>query len=284
LWLNTILSIALYYQQKEIMDHELWNLIWKTVSESGSIEKAVFGLLLIFSLISWCIVLMKMLDFRTASKNNEAFSALFASADNFGSVMTNSHNIGPSPLLESFKAAMRSLETRRSTVPTLSGNQNGAMFDPRSIALRPASTPEDLIVLEMQNAAMADFERLRRGLPFLATIGSTAPFIGLFGTVWGIINTFRALSDATTVSLNQVAPGISSALIATAAGLVVAIPAVMAYNYFLTRLNPMQDVCDNFIQRMRVVIKASLVLEQPNAVAPVLADPIEHADVAPRAF
>ncbi|HYF52378.1 MAG TPA: MotA/TolQ/ExbB proton channel family protein [Planctomycetota bacterium] len=241
------------------MDQSLWTLISKTISESGSIEQAVFFLLVALSLISWTIVLMKLLDFKAARRNGEKFAELFESADNFGAVMTGAHTVGPSPQLEIFKAAMHSLESRRVS------NNASSVRDPRQIQLRPESTPEDMLVLDMQNAANFDFERLRRGLPFLATIGSTSPFIGLFGTVWGIMDTFRALNSATSVTLNMVAPGISSALIATAAGLAVAIPAVMAYNYYLTRLNRMHDNADSFIQRVKVLVAASQILRQAPA-------------------
>ena len=254
------------------MDQNLWTLVSKTVSESGSIEQAVLFLLAALSLVSWCIMLMKVLDFRQAKANGDKFAELFESADNFGAVMTAAHTVGPSPQLEIFKAAMHALETRRVS------NAPSSVRDPRQIQLRPEGTPEDMLVLDMQNAAQFDFERLRRGLPFLATIGSTSPFIGLLGTVWGIMDTFRALNTATSVTLNMVAPGISAALIATAAGLVVAIPAVMGYNYFLTRLNRMQDHGDAFIQRVRVLVSASHILQQP-AVAPANVNAVSNAYV-----
>jgi len=262
------------------MDQNLWTLVSKTVSESGSIEQAVFFLLVALSLVSWCIMLMKLLDFHQAKSNGGKFSDLFESADNFGAVMTGAHTVGPSPQLEIFKAAMHSLETRRVS------NAPASIRDARQIQLRPDTTPEDMLMLDMQNAAQFDFERLRRGLPFLATIGSTSPFIGLFGTVWGIMDTFRALNTATSVTVSMVAPGISSALIATAAGLAVAIPAVMAYNYFLTRINRMQDHADSFVQRMRVLVGASQILSHApsstNAPAPAAVHvPVTQPHVVP---
>jgi biopolymer transport protein TolQ len=243
-------------------EQNLWTLISKTVSESGSIEQAVFFLLVGLSLASWCIVLLKLTDLHTTKKNNANFVRLFESADSFGAVMTNGANAGPSPLQSIFKAAMASLETRR---PTPGAK---AIHDPRAIQLKPTDAPEDMLVLDMQVASQMEYEKLRRGLAFLATIGATSPFIGLFGTVWGIMDTFRALGTAQNASLAVVAPGISSALIATAAGLVVAIPAVMAYNWFLTRLNQMQDSTDNFIQRLRVLVMASGILHVPATSAP----------------
>jgi biopolymer transport protein TolQ len=242
-------------------EQNLWTLISKTVSESGSIEQAVFFLLVGLSLASWCIVLLKLTDLHTAKKNNANFVRLFESADSFGAVMTTGANAGSSPLQSIFKAAMASLESRKTVI----GSR--AIHDPRAIQLKPTDAPEDMLVLDMQVASQMEYEKLRKGLAFLATIGATSPFIGLFGTVWGIMDTFRALGTAQNASLAVVAPGISSALIATAAGLVVAIPAVMAYNWFLTRLNQMQDSTDNFIQRLRVLVMASGILHSPPASA-----------------
>jgi biopolymer transport protein TolQ len=235
------------------MEENLWDLISRTLSSSGSIEKAVFLALAVLSVASWCILLMKLYGLYVARRNSERMLVLFYSADSFGAVLSAEHTLGPSPLLAIFKAAVHTLETRPVAAPK---QDAGRGVDPRGISLRPESAPADMALLSMQQASQGEFATLHYGLGFLATIGSTSPFIGLFGTVWGIMNTFRELGQAKSASLAVVAPGISSALIATAAGLAVAIPAVMAYNWFVGRIDRLQDQADGFTERLTVLIRA----------------------------
>jgi biopolymer transport protein TolQ len=98
----------------------------------------------------------------------------------------------------------------------------------------------------MRAAVSAELRRIEPGLPFLATVGSAAPFVGLFGTVWGIMNAFSGIAATGSATLSTVAPGIAEALIATAAGLAAAIPSVMAYNYFLNRVRAIATRIDSF--------------------------------------
>jgi biopolymer transport protein TolQ len=256
-------------------DETLWTLVTRTVSESGGIEKGVFFLLAALSVVSWCIVILKLADLNAARRGGERFLLLFDSAENFGEIMTAAHSVGRSPQLTIFKAGLGALEKRVST-PAVNSTATHSVSDARQIQLRPGRAAEDLLLLEMQDAAQFEFSRLQRGLGFLATIGATTPFIGLFGTVWGIMDTFRALGSAESASLRVVGPGISSALIATAAGLAVAIPAVMAYNWLLGQIDELQDQGDSFIERMRVLVLASGYLkhgEQPAAL-PLRARPL----------
>jgi len=233
------------------MDENLWSLVSRTVNSSGGIEKVVFYLLGVLSLASWCIFSIKLSDLLQARRNGLRFVKLFDNADRFGSVMTASDTVGNSPLVLIFKAAMVVLESRRAAIVS------AAVSDPRQIQLKPEKQPDEMLVLGMQNASMAEFGRLQMGLGFLATIGSTAPFIGLFGTVWGIMHTFRDLANMQSASIAVVAPGIAASLIATAAGLAVAIPAVMAYNWFLSIVDDLQDQADSFSDRLLMIIRAS---------------------------
>ncbi|MGD0092666.1 MAG: MotA/TolQ/ExbB proton channel family protein [Planctomycetota bacterium] len=232
----------------------LWDLVSRTMSTAGSIEKFVFVLLIAFSVASWAIIFMKLCTLYVTHRNSARFLTLFGSADSLGAVLTAEHSVGPSPLMAVFKAALRTLETRPLASNTGNGRRTGG--DPRQISLRPESAPAEMAVLGMQQVEQAEFTHLQFGLGFLATIGSTSPFIGLFGTVWGIMNTFRALDVNKSASLAVVGPGLSSALIATAAGLAVAIPAVMAYNWFVARIGNLQDQADGFVERMDVLIRA----------------------------
>ena len=113
----------------------------------------------------------------------------------------------------------------------------------------------DNIIRSLQQAVTAERARLERGVNFLATTGSAAPFIGLFGTVWGIMESFRRIGAMKSASLAVVAPGIAEALIATAAGLAAAIPAVIFYNYFLGRINAISTEMDNFSSELVNIIE-----------------------------
>jgi len=231
------------------MEESLWTLINRTVSQAGGIEKSVLLLLAAMSLASWCIILMRIVALYSAQRNGARFLHAFDVADSFGSVLNQTHDFGSSPQLTVFKSALHAMESR--------GRGEISGPDPRQVSIRPSGNPEGRVLLAMQHACKAEFLSLQSGLNFLATIGSTTPFIGLFGTVWGIMDTFRALGDAKSASLAVVAPGVSNALIATAAGLAVAIPAVMAYNWFLKRLDDMQESTECFIERMDATISAS---------------------------
>ena len=238
-------------------EENLWTLVTHTVNQSGGIEKAVFFLLLGFSLISWCLIFIKLYDIWIARRNGVRFLGIFDGADRFGSVMTVIHTAGPSPLASIFKTGMSALESRRAS-------SGAATSDPRQIMLNPATSAEHTITMSMQHTAGAEFGRLQKGLGFLATVGSTSPFIGLFGTVWGIMHTFRDLGNMKgTASIAVVAPGISASLIATAAGLAVAIPAVMAYNWLLGQIESLEDEGDEFIERVDALVRASGCLDSP---------------------
>jgi biopolymer transport protein TolQ len=242
-------------------EENLWTLVSNTVNKSGGIEKAVFFLLLAFSLISWCLIFIKLYDIFIAKRNAVRFLGIFDGADRFGAVMTAVHTAGPSPLASIFKSGMTALESRR-------GAHGAATADPRQIMLNPETSAEHTIVMSMHHTAGAEFGKLQKGLGFLATIGSTSPFIGLFGTVWGIMHTFRDLGNMKgTASIAVVAPGISASLIATAAGLAVAIPAVMAYNWLLAQIEGLEDQGDEFIERVDALVRASGCLNAPAAVA-----------------
>jgi biopolymer transport protein TolQ len=108
----------------------------------------------------------------------------------------------------------------------------------------------------MQHSAQEEFSRMFNGLDILASIGSSSPFIGLLGTVWGIMTTFQALSGAKSASLQVVAPGISSALIATAMGLFVAIPAVVAYNWIMARMDDLREKTGAFTEKSFLLLQS----------------------------
>jgi biopolymer transport protein TolQ len=218
----------------------MWTLISRAVKASGAIEQAILYLLVGFSIFSWALILLKIRALGAARRNNRRFLKMFDTSESLGE-FTPPKLTGPTPLEAIFIAALDTLE-------------KAAHSGIRRVVLSPEKLHEKLM-LRMRHTAQDEMSELRWGSGFLATVGSSSPFIGLFGTVWGIMATFQALGDARSASLAVVAPGISSALIATAAGLAVAIPAVMAYNWVQSRIESLQEDADTFIERMDFVTR-----------------------------
>ncbi|MEY2411514.1 MAG: biopolymer transport protein TolQ [Acidobacteriaceae bacterium] len=182
------------------------------VSETGPVAKIVLLILLIFSLISWSIILSKWTLLRRARVQSGRFIRAFRKAQRLQDVAAVAEQFRPSPLVGIFEGGFE--EYRR---------QGGG--NPGSVIRTPVAVQR-----AMQIATSEELTRFERNLPWLAITGAVTPFIGLFGTVWGIIDAFHGLGTAGAATLRAVAPGISEALITTAAGLVAAIPAVIAYN------------------------------------------------------
>ena len=202
---------------------EIANLIL----QSGPVAKVVLVILLFFSLFSWAIILAKWQTISQARAQSGRFMRAFRKAARLQDVVAVADQFRPSPLVSLFEHGFE--EYRRQ-----GGNPTGAV---RSIA----SVQRSLHI-----AASEELTRLERRLPWLATTGAVTPFIGLFGTVWGIIDAFHGLGTAGAATLRAVAPGISEALITTAAGLFAAIPAVIAYNLFTHSLREFGARMDDF--------------------------------------
>jgi biopolymer transport protein TolQ len=181
------------------------------VNETGAVAKGVLLLLLIFSLLSWAVILGKWSLLRRARVQSGRFVRAFRKAQRLQDVSAVAEQFRPSPLVGVFENGFE--EYKRQV-----GNPTGVMKNP--IAVQRA----------MQIAASEELTRFERNMPWLAITGAVTPFVGLFGTVWGIIDAFHGLGTAGAATLRAVAPGISEALITTAAGLAAAIPAVIAYN------------------------------------------------------
>jgi biopolymer transport protein TolQ len=185
--------------------------IWDLVSTSGPVAKFVLLTLLAFSLISWAIILTKWSLLRRARLQSGRFLRAFRKAQRLQDIAAVAEQFRPSPLVGVFEGGFQ--EYRRQL--------SGAGASLRSVAA---------VQRGMQIGASEEITRLERNVPWLAITAAVTPFIGLFGTVWGIIDAFHGLGTAGGATLRAVAPGISEALITTAAGLAAAIPAVIAYN------------------------------------------------------
>ncbi len=200
-----------------IIGGEVFNLIRQT----GAVAQVVLVILLIFSILSWSIILTKWASIRRARAQSGRFLRAFRKTQRLQDIAAISDQFKPSPLVAVFDNAYD--EYRRQGDSNIPAVQRAA-----------------------QIGASEELSRLERKLPWLATTGAVAPFVGLFGTVWGIIDAFNGLGDAGAATLRAVAPGISEALITTAAGLFAAIPAVIAYNQFTHSMREFGSRMDDF--------------------------------------
>jgi biopolymer transport protein TolQ len=204
--------------------------ILEMLRNSGPVAIAVLALLLIASLWSWAIILGKWGSFRRATSQSRRFLRAFRKATRLQEIATVSEQFKPSPLVNVFDEVY---ETYR--------RQTGGYGPPRNItALERAA----------QTASSESLTAMENRLTWLATIGAISPFIGLFGTIMGIVDAFHGLGTAGAATLRAVAPGVSEALITTAAGLVVAVPAVVAYNQFTARCRDFAARNDDFAREL----------------------------------
>jgi biopolymer transport protein TolQ len=210
--------------------------IVQMVTGAGAVVQAVLVVLLGFSVVSWAIIFMKRRQIRRAERESERFIDIFWDAKNLTTINTASLDLKESPVAQVFRAGYQELV--RLTRAKRQANPGEEM----STDLGGVENVERA----MKRAATQEITRLERSLTFLATTASAAPFVGLFGTVWGIMNAFRGLSVTQSSSIQAVAPGISEALIATAIGLAAAIPAVIAYNHFAGKVRVLSSEMDNF--------------------------------------
>ncbi len=210
--------------------------IVQMVTGSGAVVQAVLFLLLGFSVVSWAVIFTKSRQMRRAERESERFIDIFWDAKNLTAINTASLDLKESPVAQVFRAGYQEL------VRLTRAKRQAASGDELSTDLGGVENVERA----MRRATTQEITKLERQLTFLATTASAAPFVGLFGTVWGIMNAFRGLSVTQSSSIQAVAPGISEALIATAIGLAAAIPAVIAYNHFAGKVRVLSAEMDNF--------------------------------------
>jgi biopolymer transport protein TolQ len=191
------------------------NLV-EVLRQTTPVTRFVLAILLVFSVLSWSIILSKVLLLRRINRESETFWKIFRRGKSVSEIGTASEALRFTPLVPVFNVAA---ETTGGSIA----------------ALQRA----------MQRSATAQLTRLERRMNFLATTAAVAPFIGLFGTVWGVMTSFAGLANANTATLRAVAPGIADALIATAFGLFAAIPAVVAYNHFVYQIRNLGGQMDD---------------------------------------
>jgi biopolymer transport protein TolQ len=207
------------------------------LSHTGPINAAVFVILVLFSIASWAIILVKTLAYRKVEQQSARFLEIFRNSQKFSEVQAACPSLPESPLVGLFQAGYAELNAQF----RLTGNSS-----PGSPSARPMLKSLDAVDRALIRAATAEVNKLEQRLTFLATTASITPFIGLFGTVVGILITFDRIAQQGSTNLTVVGPGISEALIATAAGLFAAIPAVYFYNHLSHRVKEMSAVMDDF--------------------------------------
>jgi biopolymer transport protein TolQ len=199
---------------------------WDILTNLRPVPLAVIAFLVLFSLASWMIVFAKWSIFRRAREDNRSFLRAFRKASNLQAVALASEQFASAPLVAVFDFGYGEVE--------------------RQVKQRGALVNNAAIERSLQLGVSEEVTKLERNMNWLATVASVSPFIGLFGTVWGIMDAFMGLGTAGSASLRAVAPGIAEALVTTALGLVAAIPAAIFYNVFGTSLREIGTRMEDF--------------------------------------
>lgn len=206
---------------------------------SGPMAKIVFGLLATLSIASWAVMISKTLQYRRATQHGASFMDVFRRSKRFSEVNAAAGRLHGTPLVGLFQAGYAEIDAQvkaaQDAAPTAGANQSYRVKSLQGVER------------SLRRAIAVETGVLAKGTALLATTASASPFIGLFGTVWGIMVAFGTIGATGSASISAVAPGIAEALINTAAGLGAAIPALVGYNYFGFRLRAMRSEMDDFV-------------------------------------
>ncbi len=213
---------------------------------AGSKSPIHLGVLVVLALISiwsWGVILYKLFVFRRTERQSTQFLDVFRRSNKFSEVQAVCRSLGESPLVGLFQSGYAELtaQLRQPAAPDVANGPN-----PRVSPGRPTLKSINAVDRALLRASVVEINKLEKHVSFLATAASAAPFIGLFGTVWGIMTSFVGISQTGSTNLGVVAPGIAEALVATAAGLAAAIPAVWAYNLLTQRVKLFASDMDDF--------------------------------------
>ena len=214
---------------------------------AGTIVKLVLILLLFFSVVSWAIIIFKFFQVHRANSESDRFMDFFWKSKRFDTIASQVDRFANSPLTVLFNEGYGELKK----VVEADGGSEGSALSTDLGSIENVSR-------SLRRATNSEITRLEKYLTFLATTGSTSPFIGLFGTVWGIMTAFEGIGKTGSASLAVVAPGIAEALIATAIGLVAAIPAVMAYNHFQNKIRVLVKEMDSFSTEFLNIVQRNI--------------------------
>jgi biopolymer transport protein TolQ len=222
------------------------------VLRSSPISKAVLLTLALLSVISWGIILYKLWTFRRSERQSAQFVDVFRRSSKFSEVQAVCKSLDDSPLVGLFQSGYAELTSQlRHAAPP----EGPIASNPHGAAVRPNLKSLPAVDRALVRAAAVEVNKLENRIPFLATTASMAPFIGLFGTVWGIITAFEGIGQTGSTNLGVVAPGIADALVATAAGLFAAIPAVYFYNALSNRVKLFASEMDDFAMEFLNIVE-----------------------------
>jgi biopolymer transport protein TolQ len=207
------------------------------LSHMGPVAMGVLVILGIFSLLSWAIIIYKGIALHRAHQQSETFLQVFRRSNKFSEVNSVCVQLKASPLVGVFQAGYVELNQQV---------RGGSQGNPAATPAKPTVKSLESLSRALARAATVEATRLERRVSFLATTASVTPFVGLFGTVWGIMDAFGDIGRMGSANLVVVAPGISEALITTAMGLLAAIPAAVFYNFFSSRIRVLTSMMDDF--------------------------------------
>ena len=214
------------------------------VSNAGLVVQLVLLTLLFFSVTSWAIILIKSRYIKRAFKQSSEFNDFFWKSRDLSNAFAKAKQLHGSPLARIFRigyAELKKTSQSGGPSPATPSRANG-----ENLPFNTKFAGIDNVKRALRRAINTEMTRMTQMVPFLATTGNTTPFIGLFGTVWGIMNSFHGIGLRGSASLAVVAPGISEALVATAAGLAAAIPAVIAFNHFMNKIRIVETELHSF--------------------------------------
>ncbi len=233
--------------------------VWDLVAQAGVVVKFVLLLLLAMSVVCWGIIFTKYVHLRRIGADTRVFLENFWASPSFDDIYRDlKKEENASPLARVFRAAYKELVNLQSVRRADGGGADEKAGEDESTLSAAGGGGMENVKRALRRSSVGEIARLERMIPFLATTGSSAPFIGLFGTVWGIMTSFLDISALKSADISVVAPGISEALIATAVGLFAAIPAVIGYNYFVTRIRGAAKELDSFSDDLLNIIERHL--------------------------
>jgi biopolymer transport protein TolQ len=219
--------------------------VFDLLSEAGLMAKLVLLVLASSSVMCWAIIVTKWKTLKVVRQQNEVFISTFWNGKDIDEIVSKSDHFPRSPIASVFVNGVKELRKLSAIIPDATSTVGNERMDNIYRALNRASTNE--------------ISTLEKHISWLATTASAAPFLGLFGTVWGIMNSFQSIGASGAASLAVVAPGISEALITTATGIGVAIPAVIAYNYFVGQIKKVATEMECFSQDFINIIQRSFL-------------------------
>lgn len=200
------------------------------VLESDLVSKSVLIVLAVSSIWSWAIIIERLIFFRRLKIKMGQFDKIFWDAKSLDTLYQFTKGKADNPLARIFVTAMEECQALK-----------------KSASSSARSGTKERILYAINSAKNSELTKAERNLPVLAVFGSKAPFVGLFGTVWGIMHSFQSIAASKNTSLAVVAPGIAEALLATAVGLIVSIPAIVAYNFFVAKVNSLESLIQDFM-------------------------------------